>query len=126
MSPEQARGEPLDQKSDLFSLGSVLYALSAGQAPYLADSSYGVMRKIIDDSPKLIHEINPVIPEWFVNIVRKLMARDKADRFESAAEVHKLLEACLGHVQQPQGYQLPDIPIRFLNQFSQPPKAFRS
>ncbi len=113
MSPEQARGEQLDQKSDLFSLGSVLYALSAGQAPYLADSSYGVMRKIIDDSPKSIHEINPAIPEWFTNIVRKLMARDKADRFESAAEVHKLLEACLGHVQQPQGYQLPDIPNPF-------------
>lgn len=110
MSPEQARGEQLDQKSDLFSLGSVLYALCTGRPPYLADSSYGVMRKIIDDSPKSIHEINPAIPEWFTKIVRKLMARDKVDRFESASEVHKLLEACLSHVQQPSGYQLPDIP----------------
>lgn len=116
MSPEQARGEPLDQKSDLFSLGTVLYALCTGRLPFLADSSYGVMRKIIDDSPKPMCEINPAIPEWFAKIVRKLMARDKADRFESAGEVHKLLEACLSHVQQPNGYQLPDIP----NLLSQP------
>jgi serine/threonine protein kinase len=113
MSPEQARGEQLDQKSDLFSLGSVLYALCAGRPPYLADSSYGVMRKIIEDSPKPLHEINPTIPEWFAKIVQKLMARDKADRFESASEVHKLLEACLSHVQHPNGYQLPDIPNPF-------------
>jgi serine/threonine protein kinase len=110
MSPEQACGEQLDQKSDLFSLGSVLYALCTGRPPYVADSSYGVMRKIIDDYPKPIHEINPAIPEWFAKIIRKLMARDKADRFESAGEVHKLLEACLSHVQQPNGYRLPDIP----------------
>jgi serine/threonine protein kinase len=110
MSPEQARGEQLDQKSDLFSLGSVLYALSTGRPPYLADSSYGVMRQIIDDSPKPMYEINPAIPEWFAKIVGKLMARDKADRFKSAGEVHKLLEACLSHVQQPNGFQLPNIP----------------
>jgi hypothetical protein len=54
--------------------------------------------------------ISQTVPEWFAKIVRKLMARDKADRFESASEVHKLLEACLSHVQQPTGYQLPDIP----------------
>lgn len=116
MSPEQARGEPLDQKTDLFSLGTVLYALCTGRPPYHSESSYGVMRKIIDDSPKPIHEINPAIPEWFATIVRKLMARDKADRFESAGEVHKLIEACLSHVQQPNWHPLPDIP----NLISQP------
>jgi serine/threonine protein kinase len=110
MSPEQARGEPLDHKSDLFSLGSVLYTLCTGRPPFLADSSYGVMRKIIDDSPKSIRVINPAIPEWFTKIVGKLMASSKADRFDSAGEVYKLLEACLSHVQQPNGYQLPHIP----------------
>ncbi len=110
MSPEQARGEQLDHKSDLFSLGSVLYVLSTGRPPYMADSSYGVMRKIIDDSPKSIQEINPAMPEWFARIVHKLMAKDKADRFQTASEVHRLLEACLSHVQQPNGYALPAIP----------------
>jgi uncharacterized protein (TIGR03067 family) len=110
MSPEQARGDQLDQQSDLFSLGSVLYALCTGRPPYRADSSYGVMRRIIDESPTPIRELNPQIPEWFAAIVERLMAKDKADRFQSAGELHKLLEACLGHVQQPSGIPLPDIP----------------
>ena len=64
MSPEQARGEQVDQQSDLFSLGSVLYAMCTGQPPYCADSSLGVMRKITDESPTPILELNPEIPDW--------------------------------------------------------------
>ncbi len=60
--------------------------------------------------PKPIHEINPAITEWFAKIVEKLMAKDKRDRFESAGEIHKLLESCLSHVQQPSGNPLPSIP----------------
>ncbi len=110
MSPEQARGEQLDQSSDLFSLGSVLYAICTGRPPYLADSSYGVMRQIIDEAPRPLREIKPDIPQWFANIVGKLMARNRADRFTSAAEVRQILEACLSHIQQPNGYALPQIP----------------
>ena len=110
MSPEQARGEQVDQQSDLFSLGSVLYALATGHPPFRADTSYAVMRRIIDEKPSPIQELNPEIPEWFANIVGLLMAPKKADRFESAAEVHRLLDACLSHVQQPEMISLPDIP----------------
>lgn len=110
MSPEQARGEQVDQQSDLFSLGSVLYALCTGRPPYRADSSYGVMRRIIDDSPTPIRELNSEIPEWFARIVAKLMAKDKTERFANASEVHKLLEACLSHLQQPNAFPLPNIP----------------
>lgn len=108
MSPEQARGESVDQTSDLFSLGSVLYALCTGRPPFRADSSYGVMRRIIDETAVPIREINPEIPDWLAQIVEKLMARDKANRFESAREVHTLLESCLSHVQQPTQADLPD------------------
>ena len=107
MSPEQARGEQVDQQSDLFSLGSVLYALCTGRPPYRADSSYGVMRRIIDELPTPVRDLNPQIPEWFARVVEKLMAKDKADRFASASEVQKLLEACLSHVQQPLSNPLP-------------------
>ena len=107
MSPEQARGEQVDQQSDLFSLGSVLYAMCTGQPPYCADSSLGVMRKITDESPAPIRELNAETPEWLSDIIKKLMARDKADRFASAAEVHEVLEACLSHVQQPTASPLP-------------------
>jgi serine/threonine protein kinase len=120
MSPEQARGDQLDQQSDLFSLGSVLYALSTGRPPYRADSSYGVMRRIIDESPIPVRELNAEIPDWFGRIVERLMAKDKADRFQSASELQKLLEACLGHVQQPNGVPLPGIPSVKRQQHSHP------
>ena len=107
MSPEQARGEQVDHFSDLFSLGSVLYALCTGEPPFRADTSYSVMRKIIDESPTPIRELNSDIPEWLESIVEKLMAREKADRFGSADEVHKLLERCLSHVKQPDTVPLP-------------------
>lgn len=108
MSPEQARGESLDQASDLFSLGSVLYTLCTGRSPFRADSSHSVMRKIIDEEPVPIRELNPDIPDWLCNIVIKLMAKDKAFRFASAKHVHTLLESCLSHVQQPTVIKLPE------------------
>ena len=107
MSPEQARGEQLDQQSDLFSLGSLLYALCTGRPPYRDDTSYGVMRKIIDDVPVPIRKLNPETPTWMVSIVEQLMAKKKEDRFASAKEVHALLDACLSHVQQPLSNPIP-------------------
>ena len=108
MSPEQARGESVDQASDLFSLGSVLYALCTGRPPFRADLSYGVMRRIIDETAVPIREINPEIPDWLAQIVDRLMSKDKADRYASAREVHALLESCLSHAQQPTRADLPD------------------
>jgi serine/threonine protein kinase/protein involved in polysaccharide export with SLBB domain len=107
MSPEQARGEPVDQRSDLFSLGSVLYAMCAGRPPFRAETSYGVLRRITDEEPRPIREINPGIPEWLCGIVARLMAKRPDDRFQSAAEVAGLLEQCLAHVQQPTAAPLP-------------------
>ena len=107
MSPEQARGESVDQKSDLFSLGSVLYALCTGRPPFRADTSYGVMRRIIDEQATPIREINPDIPEWLVKIVDTLMAKESNARYGSAHELQTLLESCLGHVQRPAHTQLP-------------------
>ena len=107
MSPEQARGEQLDQQSDLFSLGSLLYALCTGRPPFRDDTSYGVMRKIIDEIPVSIRQISPEMPEWMVTLVEQLMAKKKEDRFVSAKEVHALLDACLSHVQQPSSNPIP-------------------
>jgi serine/threonine protein kinase len=116
MSPEQACGEAVDQASDLFSLGSVLYTLCTGRVPFRADSSHSVMRKIIDEEPIPIRELNPEIPDWFCKIVAKLMAKDKAVRFKSAKHVHALLESCLSHVQQPTVFELPEM----VGELSQP------
>jgi serine/threonine protein kinase/WD40 repeat protein len=107
MSPEQARGETVGQRSDLFSLGAVLYAMCTGRAPFRAETSYGVLRRITDEEPRPIREINPDVPEWLCEIVRRLMSKQAEDRFESAREVAELLEECLAHVQQPVSVPLP-------------------
>jgi serine/threonine protein kinase len=107
MSPEQARGESVDQRSDLFSLGSVLYAMSAGRAPFRAETSYGVLRRVTDEEPRPIREINSDIPEWLCRIIARLMSKQPHDRFASAREVGELLEECLAHVQQPAAVPLP-------------------
>lgn len=115
MSPEQARGEKVDQKSDLFSLGSVLYALCTGRPPYTADTSYSVMRQIIDEVPTPVCDVNPDVPDWLSGIVEKLMAKDKSERFSSAAKVHQLLDACLSHLQQPETNGVPDEVLEIRN-----------
>lgn len=107
MSPEQAAGQHVDQQSDLFSLGSVLYALCTGSPPFRDNSSYGVMRQIIDDSPTPIKQINPEVPDWLIFIIEKLMAKEKSNRFATAKETHELLERCLSYMQNPEAYPLP-------------------
>ncbi len=99
MSPEQARGEPIDHRTDLFSLGSVLYAMCVGRPPFRAPNALAVLRRVCDEQPRPIREVNPEIPPWFVEIVQKLMAKNPDDRHESAAAVAKLLESRLARLQ---------------------------
>jgi WD40 repeat protein/anti-sigma factor RsiW len=108
MSPEQARGEPLDGRSDLFSLGSVLYAAGTGRPPFRAETTYGVIRRITDDEPAPIRDLNPDIPPWLVAIIARLMAKPADQRYQSAGEVADLLAQCLAHVQQPATAPLPE------------------
>ncbi len=99
MSPEQANGERVDPRSDLFSFGSVLYTLCAGHAPFIADTSMAVLKRVCDDTPKPLREINPDLPEWLEVLIAKLQAKRPADRFASAAEVAGLLSKRLNQVQ---------------------------
>jgi serine/threonine protein kinase len=109
MAPEQAQAQTVDQRADLFSLGSTLYAMCTGQAPFRGDFGMAVIRQVCDVEPPSIRSINPDIPEWLEGIVRKLHAKDPARRLQSAAEVAELLERCLAHVQQPDRHPLPEI-----------------
>lgn len=109
MAPEQARGEAVDQRADLFALGGTLYAMATGHAPFRGDSSLAVIRQVCDAEPATVRSINPDIPAWLAGIVRKLHAKDLAGRFQTAGEVADLLERCLAHVQQPDCHPLPRL-----------------
>ena len=108
MSPEQARGESVDHRSDLFSLGSVLYAMCVGHAPFRASTTMGVLKRVCDDAPQAIREQNGDIPEWLVRIIETLMAKSASQRFQTAAEVSELLRQGLVHLQCPTSTPLPD------------------
>src|SRR5262249_54856012 len=95
MSPEQAWGAPLDHRADLFSLGSVLYALCTGQAPFRAGSTMGVLRRVCEESPPPVRAVNPSVPAWLAEVIEALHAKDPADRIQSAGEVVRLLD---GHL----------------------------
>lgn len=108
MSPEQARGEALDGRSDLFSLGCVLYQMATGVSPFRTDSTIATLRRIVDEQPAAMASVVPELPPWFNHIVDRLLSKDPARRFASASEVEKLLEQCLSHVQQPTSVPLPE------------------
>jgi serine/threonine protein kinase len=107
MSPEQAASEPIDHRSDLFSLGSVLYALCTGRPPFRAGGTHAVLRRVIDDTPRPIPEVNQDIPGWLGDLIARLHAKDPADRFQSAQEVADLLGQHLAHLQQPSQVAMP-------------------
>ncbi len=108
MSPEQARGDSVDARSDLFSLGSVIYAMCAGRPPFRAETGYGILRRITDNEPRSIREINTAIPEWLERLILQLLEKRPDDRISSADDAAELLEKCLAHVQQPTTVALPD------------------
>jgi WD40 repeat protein len=107
MSPEQAHGHKVDHRSDLFSLGSVLYTLCAGHAPFRAETSMAVLMRVCEDTPRPLREVNADIPDWLEAIIARLMAKAPEDRFQTAAEVADLLSRHLAHLQQPGIVALP-------------------
>jgi urea transport system substrate-binding protein len=93
MSPEQARGEELDGRSDLFCLGAVLYALCAGQGPFRGSTVLAVLTSLAVDSPRPLRELNPEVPPALAELVARLLEKDPDRRPPSAGEVRALLQA---------------------------------
>jgi serine/threonine protein kinase len=107
MSPEQARGEAVDPRSDLFSLGSVLYAMCTGHAPFRASGTMAVLKRVIEDDPRPVRELNPDVPDWLDAITCKLLAKRPGDRFPAAGDIAQLLEQHLAHERQPTVVPMP-------------------
>ncbi len=107
MSPEQTRGEPIDPRSDLFSLGSVMYAMCTGRPPFRAETTMGVLRRISDDAPRPPREVNSDVPEWLETIILRLLAKPPGERYVSAAEVARSARTVPGPSAHPTSVPLP-------------------
>ena len=87
LSPEQARGERVDARSDLYSTGCLLYELLTGRPPFTGDSPVAIAYQHVRENPIPPSRVDPEIPAWADAIVLKAMAKDPADRYQSAAEM---------------------------------------
>ena len=87
MSPEQARGERLDARTDLFSLGVVLYQLATGRHPFAGTTNAVIFDKILNHEPNAPQQLNPMLPSEFGRILRKTLEKDLDFRYQSAADL---------------------------------------
>ncbi|HET6349092.1 MAG TPA: serine/threonine-protein kinase, partial [Candidatus Krumholzibacteria bacterium] len=96
MSPEQAFGESVDQRSDLFSLGTVLYEMLTGKQPFASENYMGVIQNIIHREIPAVRDLNPEVSPAVELIVMRALAKNRDERFASAREFREAIEATLG------------------------------
>lgn len=98
LSPEQARGERVDARSDLYSTGCVLYELLTGQPPFTGDSPVAIAYQHVREEPIPPSQIDPDIPPWADAIVLKAMAKDPAHRYQSAGEMRADIQRAMSGI----------------------------
>jgi serine/threonine protein kinase len=93
MSPEQVYGQPVDGRSDLFSVGIILYQLITGEKPFSGGAAATVMHRVVNAEPEAPTILNQLIPKGFDALIRKAMAKKPEDRFQTAAEFKEALNS---------------------------------
>ena len=91
MSPEQVSGNDVDERTDLFSFGCVMYAMISGHSPFRGAHSFDAARKILEETPPSLDRLDAEVPPFLAEIVDRLLAKKRASRFRTAAEVADLL-----------------------------------
>ena len=104
MSPEQAEGTAVDERSDIFSLGVMLYEMATGDRPFKGDTNLSILSSVLRDTPKALTEINPAVSPELARVVRRCLVKDPEHRFQSAKDLRNELEelqATLSSGEQP-------------------------
>ena len=98
MSPEQLAGKKVDGRSDLFSLGVMLYQMSTGQLPFIGDSMAALMYKIANEPHANIQSVNPAVPQCLSDVVDRMLDKDIEKRYSRGSEIAADLRNCLAQV----------------------------
>ena len=117
MSPEQANGQPTDHRTDLFSLGAVLYFMATGHPPFRAERAMGVLNRICHDRQKPLWQVADNLPDELSVLVDRLLEKQPGRRFSSADAVRDQLKKMLAQLQQPRsglGRTLRRLSMRYL------------
>lgn len=94
-SPEQATGRPLDVRSDIYSLGAVLYRMLSGKPPVTGESPLAVMTKIATEPVTLISQLNPSVPKPVCELIEKMMAKEPNERFQTPKAILVAIDDCI-------------------------------
>ena len=93
MSPEQLDGRPVDQRTDLFAMGVVLYEMATGRRPFQGDTSAALVTSILRDQPQAITDVNEALPRHLARVVQHCLGKDPRDRYQSALDVRNELRS---------------------------------